>query len=74
MLGESKEKVIELESLLGESRERVAELESVLANARAEVAVLKETPVVSYEVDCLVHDANLAELVELKEKYMVRVE
>ena len=74
LLGESKEKVIELESFLGESRANVAELELLLAEARAEVAVLKAAPVVSDEVECVACDANLAELVELKEKYMVRVE
>ena len=65
LLGKSKEKVVELES-----RDRVAELEALFASARTEVAVLKEALVVSDEVECLDCDANLAELVELKEKYM----
>ena len=74
MLGESKEKFVELESLLGEFREKVAELESLLAGARAEIDVLKAAPVVSDEVECSDCDATLAELVELNEKYMTRVE
>lgn len=36
--------------------------------------MLKDAPVVSDEIECVACDANLAELVELNEKYMVRIE
>jgi hypothetical protein len=40
-LGESKEKVVGLESLLSESREKVVELESLLSCDKSELHVLR---------------------------------
>ena len=84
LLGESKDRVVELEallsetgkkaldfeSLLSESSRKVAELEIELASARAEVGALKDAPIVSDETECSVCDAHLADLVALKEKHM----
>jgi predicted RNase H-like nuclease (RuvC/YqgF family) len=64
----------EFRSLLGESREKVVELESLLDSARAEIDVLKVAPMVSDEIECTNCDATIAELVELKKKYMTRIE
>lgn len=84
LLGESKDRVVELEALLSEtgkkaldfesllsvSSKKVAELEIELASARAEVVALKDAPIVSDEPDCSVCDVHLADLVALKEKHM----
>jgi hypothetical protein len=60
--------------LLGEAKEKVIELESLLVDARAQIDSLKSTPVVTNESECTDCSTFLGELTMLKEKYASKVE
>jgi hypothetical protein len=64
----------EYRSLLGEAKEKVVELESLLVDARAQKYPLKSTPVVTNEPECTDCSTFLGELTVLKEKYASKVE
>jgi chromosome segregation ATPase len=61
-------------SLLGEAKEKVVELESLLDDARAQIDSLKSAPVVTNEPECTDCSTFLSELTMLKEKYASKVE
>jgi hypothetical protein len=61
-------------SLLGEAKEKVVELESLLDDARAQIDSLKSAPVVTNEPECTNCSTFLGELTVLKEKYASKVE
>jgi hypothetical protein len=61
-------------SLLGEAKEKVVELESLLDGARAEIDSIKSPPVVTNEPECTDCSTFLGELTVLKEKYASKVE
>jgi ABC-type transporter Mla subunit MlaD len=63
----------EYRSLLGEAKEKVVELESLLVDARAQKDSLKSTPVVTNEPECMDCSVYLDELIVLKEKYASKV-
>jgi hypothetical protein len=60
--------------LLGEAKEKVVELESLLVDARAQIDSLKSTPVVTNELECTDCSTFLGELTVLMEKYASKVE
>jgi hypothetical protein len=60
--------------LLGEAKEKVIELESLLVDARAQIDSLKSTPIVTSESECTNWSTFLGELTVLKEKYASKVE
>jgi hypothetical protein len=60
--------------LLGEAKEKVVELESLLVNARAQIDSLESAPVVTNEPECTDCSTFLRELTVLKEKYASKVE
>jgi regulator of replication initiation timing len=64
----------EYRSLLGEAKEKVVELESLLDDARAQIDSLKYAPVVTNEPECTDCSTFLGELTVLKEKYDSKVE
>jgi hypothetical protein len=64
----------EYRSLLGEAKEKVVELESLLVDARAQIDSLKSTPVVIDEPECTDCSTFLSELTVLKEEYASKVE
>jgi hypothetical protein len=64
----------EYRSLLGEDKEKVVELESLLDNARAQIDSLKSAPIVTNEPECTDYATFLGELTVLKEKYASKVE
>jgi hypothetical protein len=64
----------EYRSLLGDAKEKVVELESLLVNARAQIDSLKSAPVVTNEPECTNCSTFLGELTVLKEKYASKVE
>jgi hypothetical protein len=59
----------EYRSFLGEAKEKVVELESLLVDARAQIYSLKSTPVVTNEPGCTDCSVYLDDLTVLKEKY-----
>jgi chromosome segregation ATPase len=61
-------------SLLGEAKEKVVELESLLDDARDQIDSLKSAPVVTNEPECTDCNPFLGELIVLKEKYASKVE
>jgi hypothetical protein len=61
-------------SLLGEAKEKVIELESLLVDARAQIDSIKSAPVVTNEPECTDCSTFLGELTVLKEKYASKVE
>jgi hypothetical protein len=61
-------------SFLGEAKEKVIELESLLDDARAQIDSLKSAPVVTNEPECTDCSTFLGELTVLKEKYASKVE
>jgi hypothetical protein len=61
-------------SLLGEAKEKVVELESLLVDARAQIDSLKSTLVVTSEPECTDCSVFLDDLIVLKEKYVSNVE
>jgi hypothetical protein len=64
----------EYRSLLGEAKEKVVELESLLVDARAQIDSLKSAPNVTNEPECTNCSTFLGELTVLKEKYASKVE
>jgi hypothetical protein len=64
----------EYRSLLGEAKEKVVELESLLDDARAQIDSLKSIRVVTNEPECTDCSTFLGELTVLKEKYASKVE
>jgi hypothetical protein len=64
----------EYRSLLGEAKEKVVELECLLVDARAQIDSLKSAPVVTNEPECTDCSTFLGELTVLKEKYASTVE
>jgi hypothetical protein len=60
--------------LLGEAKEKVVELESLLVDARAQIDSLKSAPVVTNEPECTNCSVFLDDLTVLKEKYTSKVE
>jgi regulator of replication initiation timing len=64
----------EYRSLLGEAKEKVIELESLLVDARAQIDSLKSAPIVTSEPECTDCSTFLGELTVLKEKYASKIE
>jgi regulator of replication initiation timing len=64
----------EYRSLLGEAKEKVVELESLLDDGRAQIDSLKSAPIVTNEPECTYCSTFLGELTVLKEKYASKVE
>jgi hypothetical protein len=64
----------EYRSLLGEAKEKVIELESLLVDARAQIDSIKSAPIVTSEPKCTDCSTSLGELTVLKEKYASKVE
>jgi predicted nucleic acid-binding Zn-ribbon protein len=64
----------EYRSLLGEAKEKVVELESMLDDARAQIDSLKSALVVTNEPECTDCSTFLGEFTVLKEKYASKVE
>jgi hypothetical protein len=64
----------EYRSLLGEAKEKVLELESLLVDARGQIDSLKSAPVVTNEPECIDCSVYLDDLTMLKEKYASKVE
>jgi hypothetical protein len=64
----------EYRSLLGEAKEKVVELESLLVDARAQIDSLKFAPIVRNELECTDCSVYLDELTMLKDKYGSEVE
>jgi chromosome segregation ATPase len=61
-------------SLLGEAKEKVVELESLLVDARDQIDSLKAAPIVTEEPKCTDCSIFLSDLPELKENYASKVE
>jgi hypothetical protein len=64
----------EYRSLLGEAKEKVVELESLLVDARVQINSLKSARVVTNEPECIECSTFLGELTMLKEMYASKVE
>jgi hypothetical protein len=64
----------EYRSLLGEAKEKVVELESSLDDARAQIDSLNSAPVLTNEPKCTDCSTFLGELTVFKEKYASKVE
>jgi hypothetical protein len=64
----------EYRSLLGEAKEKVVELESLLVDARAQIDSLKSASIVTNEPECTDCSVFLDDLTMLKEKYASKVE
>jgi hypothetical protein len=64
----------EYRSLLGEAKEKVVELESLLVDARDQIDSLKSAPVVTNEPECTDCSTFLGEITVLKEKNSSKVE
>jgi hypothetical protein len=60
--------------LLGEAKEKVVELEYLLVDARAPIDPLKSGPIVTNEPECTNCSIYLDELTVLKEKHASKVE
>jgi hypothetical protein len=63
----------EYRSFLGEAKEKVAELESLLYDAWAQIDFLKSTPILTNEPKCTDCSTFLGEMIVLKEKYASKV-
>jgi hypothetical protein len=61
-------------SLLGEAKEKVVELESLLDDARDQIDSLKSAPIVTNELECTDCSTFFGEVTVLKEKYASKVE
>jgi hypothetical protein len=61
-------------AFLGEAKEKVVELESLLDDARAQIDSLMSAPIVTNEPKCTDCSTFLGELTLIKEKYASRVE
>jgi hypothetical protein len=64
----------EYRSLLGEAKEKVVDLESFLDDARAQIDSLKSAPILTNEPECNDCSTFLGELTVLKEKYASKVD
>jgi hypothetical protein len=64
----------EYRSLLGEAKEKVVELESLLDDARAQIYSFKSTSILTNEPGCSNCSTFLSELTVFKEKYAFKVE
>jgi regulator of replication initiation timing len=64
----------EYRSLLGEAKEKVVELESLLDDARAQINSLKSAQILTNEPECTDCSTFLGELTMLKERYASKVE
>jgi hypothetical protein len=64
----------EYRSLLGEAKEKVIELESLLDDARAQIDSLKSAPIVTNQPECTDCSSCLGALTVLKENYASKVE
>jgi hypothetical protein len=64
----------EYRSLLGEAKEKVVELKSLLDDARAQIDSLKFAPIVTNEPECIDCSTFLTEFTVLMEKYASKVE
>jgi hypothetical protein len=64
----------EYRSLLGEAKEKVVELESLLVDARAQIDSLKFAPVVTNGPECTDCSMFFGEFTVLKEKYVSKIE
>jgi regulator of replication initiation timing len=64
----------EYRSFLGEAKEKVVELESLLVDARAQIDSLKSTPVLTDEPECTEFSVFVGDLTMHKEKYASKVE
>jgi hypothetical protein len=64
----------EYRSFLGEAKEKVVELESLLDDARAQIDSFKSAPILANEPECTDCSTFLGELTVLKEKYASKVE
>jgi hypothetical protein len=64
----------EYRSLLGESKEKVVEVESLLVDTRAQIDSIKSPPILTDEPKCTTCSTFLGELTVLKEKYASKVE
>jgi hypothetical protein len=64
----------EYSSLLGEVKEKVVELESLLVDARAQIDSRKFAPIVTNKPECTDCSTFLGELTVLKEKYASKVD
>jgi hypothetical protein len=64
----------EYRSLLGEAKEKVVELESLLDDAKAQIDSLKSVHAVTNEPECTNCSTFLGELTVLKKKYASKVE
>jgi hypothetical protein len=60
--------------LLGEAKEKVVELESLLDDARAQIYSLKSVSVVTNEPECTDCSVYLDDLTVIKDKYASKVE
>jgi hypothetical protein len=60
--------------LLGEAKEKVVELESLLNDARAQIDSLKSAPILTNEPECTDCSTFLCELTVLEEKYASKVD
>jgi peptidoglycan hydrolase CwlO-like protein len=69
----NKEKM-EYRSIIGEAKEKVVELVSLLDDARAQIDSLKSAPILTNEPKCTDCSTFLVELTVLKEKYASKVE
>jgi hypothetical protein len=74
MLREAKKLRKELRSFLENARTRVAELETQVLDSKLEIDSLKDSPVVSDEIDCADCSVFLANLTDLREKYASKCE
>jgi hypothetical protein len=74
VLRKTNNKKREYRSLLGEAKEKVVELESLLVDARAQIDSLKSAPIVANEPECTDCSTFFGELTVLKEKYASKVE
>jgi hypothetical protein len=74
VLRKTNKKKREYRSLLGEAKEKMIELESLLVDARAQIDSLKTAPIVTSEPECTDCSTFLGELTVLKERYASKVE
>jgi hypothetical protein len=70
MLREAKKLKKELRSLLEDARTRVAEIETKVFDSKLEIDSLKASPIVSNDIDCADCSIFLADLTDLRERYV----
>ena len=74
MLRKTNKEKREFRSLLGDAKDKIVELESLLVDARTEIDSLKVAPVISDEADCGDCNVFLADLTAFKEKHASTLE